>query len=229
MIRAFFILIKKGGRMNNNHYVAWAVVLLCVWSNPISATVIPSYKITPDQCRHFKYVGVLPYFRMNGDCCVALYKAPKGNIYSALEGASANGEKCIAQAAARIFFPMQQHKNIRTGTVDWHSPKHMATMIFRGPWSRSYLLTMGEDRCMYMVDVQRLASLKKLQFHPMIIVKIEDLVRAIAPARINDIYEEIKVADLHGDLFPIPEQFARSLSRGDNWNFLSNFACEDCK
>lgn len=213
--------------MNHSHIIVWGIIPL--FSVPIIAQNMPSNRGTCSLNPHFSHVAVLPYFKMNGDYCIALYKEQKTNSYAAIRGVRAANEKYTAQTAARIFFPLQQHKNIRTGTFDWHSPKHMANMIFRGPWARSYLLSMGNDTCMYVVDVQRLAALKKLQFHPMIIVKLEDLLQAIAPARVIDNFMEIKVADLQGNLFSIVEPFAHSLARGDNWNFLKNFAHQDCK
>ncbi len=205
-----------------------AVIIFC-WPQLLFTKVVSGSEINPTIDQQFKSISVLPYFRMHCEYFVALYKKEHTDEYAAIEGKRKRGEKNIAQTAARIFFPLQQHKNIRIGLLDWCSPDYLETMIFKGPWAHSYLLTMNNDNFMYMVDVQRAGSLKKLRLAPMTLVKLEDLLDAIVTGRANENFEEIQLLDSEGHSIQISEKFARGLARSDNWNFLKNFACEDCK
>jgi len=217
--------------MNYYHYFSYSLGILMIfcWPTVTYSKIISSSEIPSEIDRQCNSIGILPYFMIKGDYYVALYKNQHTNEYADIEGKREHDEKNSAQTAARIFFPLQQHKNIRTGSIDWCSAHYIATMVFKGPWSRSYLLSMGNDRYMYMVDVKRASSLKKSLLHPLIMVKIEDLLNAINSARVNDNFTGIQVLDLEDNLCGVPEQFARGLARGENWNFLKNISCEVCK
>lgn len=121
----FQINSQKGMFMDKTLCISTLFFIFILWgSSPLSAKILTSSQITPSTEKQCTSISVLPYFRMKGECYVALYmrEADKANEYSSLEGERQCAEKSIAQTSARIFFPMQQHKNIRIGSIDWNSP-----------------------------------------------------------------------------------------------------------